>query len=59
MWLPTPSSKSVDEFRALVRESKGIELTEAEARDAATRLLQIHYLHTHAFRDLRTQVHRK
>lgn len=44
MWLPVPSEDMVSEFLKLVREEQGIELTPVEAKEAATRILQIHYL---------------
>lgn len=59
MWLPVPTPKMVDEFRALVRREFQLELTEAEALDLATRFLQIYFLKTYAYRDLRPQIVRE
>ncbi len=52
MWLPTPTDESVEKFKVLAKEEFGLDLTEKEARDTATRLLQIHYLLAYAYRGL-------
>jgi hypothetical protein len=44
MWLPLPSADTVKKFQALMKEGRNLELTNSEAQDYATRLLQIHYL---------------
>lgn len=44
MWLPTPTQEAVDEFAIIVKRELDINLSPCEAKDAATRLLRIHYL---------------
>jgi hypothetical protein len=56
MWLPTPSTQAVEQFQALAREEFDLELDMKEARLAATKLLQIHYLLAYAYRDLRSKI---
>ncbi len=56
MWLPTPSPKHVQEFKALALAEFGLELTSDQALDAATRLLHIHFILTYAYRPLRSKI---
>ena len=56
MWLPTPSPKHVEQFKALALAEFGLELTPGEALDVATRLLHIHFILTYAYRPLRPKI---
>lgn len=53
MWLPTPTGESVEKFKILAKEEFGLDLTDREAEQTATRLLQIHYLLAYCYRGLR------
>jgi hypothetical protein len=59
MWLPIPSTRAVEEFRAIMRREHSLEMTDEEARLAATKILQIYFLKTYAYRDLRSKIDRK
>lgn len=48
-----------EEFRALLQREYGLELSEKAALEAATRLMQAHYLLAYAHRDLRPKIHRE
>lgn len=41
MYLPTPNGKEVEGLKKLAKELLGLEMTDAEAHDGATRLLQL------------------
>jgi hypothetical protein len=54
MWLPTPSENAIKEFAQLFFEYTGEHLTESQAKDLATRVIQIYYLKEFAYRDRRS-----
>lgn len=41
MRLPLPNEKEVEEFKRMYQQEFGVELTDAEALDAAIRLVQL------------------
>jgi hypothetical protein len=51
MWLPHPTPKMIEEFREIVLKEFDLPLSESQASDAATGLIQIHYLLAYANRD--------
>lgn len=50
MNLPTPRAEEVKEFAALYEREFGVVLSEGEAREAATRTLQLFYLGTYGLK---------
>ncbi len=56
MWLPVPSKQGIDSFRELVHRELGIEMNDEDAREVATRVLQIHLMKLYEDRHLRSQV---
>lgn len=50
MNLPTPTAQEVKEFAALYEREFGVVLNEGEAREAATRTLQLFYLGTYGLK---------
>ena len=46
MSLPVPNAQEVQEFRRLYRETRGEEVSDAEALDLATRFLHFYYFAT-------------
>ena len=56
MWLPIPSPKGVEEFKALVKAEFGVELEPSEALELATRVLQIHLIKLYESSDLRKEI---
>jgi hypothetical protein len=56
MWLPTPSSKAVEGFRALVKAEIGLDLDEQAAHDAATKWLQLYFIKTYVYRNIRSKI---
>jgi acyl-CoA thioester hydrolase len=59
MWLPVPSPAAVKRFQDLLKAEFSLELDMVSATDAATKLLQIHYLLAYAYRDLRPEIDRQ
>lgn len=55
MYLPVPNDKEVQRFKLLYKERFSVTLTDAEALDTATRLLQLFYLTSHAIYSLRKE----
>ena len=44
MRLPMPNAEEVDEFKVLYKKQTGVELTEQEAREAATILVHLFFI---------------
>jgi len=55
MNLPVPTTTEVAEFRELYRTEYGIELTDEQAWEAATRTLQLFYLATYGLLHIQPQ----
>ena len=58
MWLPVPSASGVESFKALVLAEFGVELNDEDAREVATRVLQIQVMKLYENGNLREEIQR-
>lgn len=51
MWLPNPNEKQVAEFKRICSEELGMELSDEDALDTATRLMHIEFIRRFVYKD--------